>query len=264
MGRSEFDNSSEKTYRDIKSLLFSLFFLAIGFLAVWFSKNYIPLDNNAIYIFLLLAPSIIYLIFSGRIAEIKGGGVIEAKFISIAEQSLLISDDPIPDNYASNVRKQGMNYLEEIIPRLDNSKPIFLIIVVFNEPNVVNYSLKDSLDYIIKLDRFKTFRFVIFVDSNEKLLAFAPKYAILQLLTNPCLGNDFINIMNEGSINKLINYPFVKRDAIRHPTSYLKALEEMIDKEIDALAIVDDKYKPKGIIEREEIISKLLFGLAKK
>jgi len=259
MEENDFNNKKNK---EIIFFLFSLFFLAMGFIIVWFSKKYIPLDNNAVYIFLFLAPAIFYLLFSGRIIELKGGG-FEARFKSIAEHSFQIPNDPIPENYVVNVIKKGPDYLEEIIPKLSDSKVIFLTIVVFDEPYKVTYSLGDMLGYIKKLSNYKGFRFVVFVDSDEKLLAFVPKNAMHQLLETPNLGNYLIDDINKGYKEELLKYPYFGKNAIKLPTTYLKALKEMIDGEVDALVIVDDNNKPRRIIERNEILGKILLDLGK-
>jgi len=118
MDRSAFGILKE-IIRACKAPFFSLFFLAMGLLIIWFSKRYIPIENNIAYILLFLAPAIFYLLFSGRVTELKGGG-FEARFKSIAEHSFRIPNDPIPDEYVLNVEKRGMDYLEDIYTQLLN------------------------------------------------------------------------------------------------------------------------------------------------
>jgi hypothetical protein len=259
---------SKEKIRAIMLLLFSFFFLAIGFLIVWFSKKYIPIENNIVYIFLFLTPAIFYLLFSGRVTELKGGG-FEARFKSIAEHSFHIPNDPIPNDYVLNVEKRGMDYLEDIYPQLLDSKSIFLTIVVFDNPNYPNpnpfgrYLLGDMLGYIEKLSNHKGFRFIVFVDSNKKLLAFVPKDAMHQLLATDNLATNLINDINNGEKGNLLKYPHFKKNSIYLPTTYLKALKEMKEREVSVLAIVDNNNQPRRIIERDEILGKIILDLAK-
>jgi len=119
------------------------------------------------------------------------------------------------------------------------------------------------LGYIKKLSNHNGFRFVVFVDSNKKLLAFVHKDAMHQLLATDKLANYLMNDINNGEKEKFLEYPYFKKTSIHLPTTYLEALKEMIEQEVSVLAIVDDNNQPKRIIELDEIIGKIILDLAK-
>jgi predicted transcriptional regulator len=68
--------------------------------------------------------------------------------------------------------------------------------------------------------------------------------------------------INNGEKENLLKYPHFKKNSINLPTTYLKALEEMIERNINVLAIVDDNNQPRRIIERDEILGKIILDLA--
>ena len=63
------------TMKDIGAVIMSLFFIVFGFWAIWFSKKYLQVEDNTLFVILLLAPIITYAILSGRLSEFKAGGL---------------------------------------------------------------------------------------------------------------------------------------------------------------------------------------------
>jgi hypothetical protein len=62
--------------------LLSVIFLAFGLCTFWFARAVLHAQGDAVLICLLLMPVVVYMIFSGRMTEIRAGG-FEASFAEL-------------------------------------------------------------------------------------------------------------------------------------------------------------------------------------
>jgi CBS domain-containing protein len=245
----------------VVSVVISVLFLALGFLAVLLSKELLKLESEVSLVFLLLAPIIIYLIFSGRLTEFRAGG-LEAKFVSIANMSVELSSETIEPsvNEMEIVAKGGARELQRQLQRLDESKPIILTLTLGKEGY---YNQEVWLRYMEALSQYRNFKFVVVLDQENDFLAYIPAWAMLQILKMGALGYEFVWIINEGKIRELRQYPGVVTKTISTKSTNLEALREMTDQNLEALVVIDEKRKLKGIVEREQVLSKLLLGMGR-
>ena len=115
-------------HRERRAIIIALIFLLLGILAVWLAKQFLDIEGDAIFVTILLVPTLVYLIVSGRLTELKTPGGLEAKFAGIADQSV----EPISETIESSVRdmeimvKGGVRELQKQTRRLDESRPIIL------------------------------------------------------------------------------------------------------------------------------------------
>jgi len=258
--------AKEKGFRrEVHSIISTIFFLTLGFLIIWFSKNYFPLDNNVADSILLLLPIFIYMLFSGRITELKAPGGLEAKFLAISEKSLDIPDSEAIKNFDSPldlsdptiIDKESTQDLYNKIYFLDKSKPIFLTLKLRK-----NYSGKASETYIKTLSKFRTFKFIVLLREDERYLAFMKKDDLLSIILTNEIDNLVSAIAYESLEQLLGRFPF-NSNKIKSPTTNIKALQEMTTNNVDAIAIVDENDKLHGVVEREDILNKVVLALIK-
>src|SRR5688572_1825531 len=119
---------------DLKAIAASTLFLALGLLVIWFTKDRLKItsDSDAIFISLLLIPVVVFLIFSGRLRELKAPGGLEAKFADEARRSVDIAAETIEASVEDMqiVAKGGMQELKKRAPSLDESKPSVLALTL--------------------------------------------------------------------------------------------------------------------------------------
>lgn len=251
----------QSLYREAIALLVSVFFLALGVLAVGVSKEFLKLEGDAIFVSLLLMPIIVYMIFSGRLKELRAGG-LEAKFVDVAGQSVELASETIEASMSDMeyVRKAGERELSRRMRDLDESKPIILALTLGRERY---YNREVWAKYMQTLSQFRSFKFVVILDQENKFVAYMPDWAISQILKMEARGDEFVRIINEGNIQKLQRYPEVVNRSISTKATNINALREMTAQNLEALIVIDEDRKLKGVVEREQILSKLLLSMAR-
>ena len=249
--------SSKRVTTDI---IASVLIICAGFFAAWFSKTFLKIESDAVYIAVLLLPIIAYVIFSGRLKELKAGG-LEASFVTVAEQSVEIASETIEPSTGEMevVAKEGIRELEKRKKYMDESKPIVLTLTL-GRPG---YNREVMLQYLEVLSRYRNFKFVVILNATNNFVAYIPSWAVMQILRLTNLGYEFVDIISQGNIGELRRYPGVVTKTISTKTTNLDALREMTSHNLEALVVTDENMNLKGVVEREQIISKLLLGIAK-
>lgn len=243
--------------KDVIAVLMSLFFIVFGFGAIWFSKNRLGLQDDTLFIILLLAPIISYAIFSGRLSEFKAGG-LEAKFVDIAKESVDIESEKVEVEDTQVIQKGSVRGFTDRLKDIDKSKPIILTLY-FDRGGY--YDRRALLEYLDELFNYPSFKFAV-VLRDDYFVAYIRPWEIRELLNSPGLGDEFVETINVSDERKLKKYPGVVVKAISTQTSNLEALREMTSRNLDSLVVVDKDNKFKGVVEREQILSKLFIGMA--
>jgi CBS domain-containing protein len=247
--------------KETSAILLSVFFLILGFSTLWFSQRYLKLEGEVVFVFLLLMPILVYAILSGRLGELKAGG-LEAKFVDVAKQSIELGSETIEPSVRDmeTVAKGGARHLERTLRRLNESKPI---VITLNLGRQGYYDRAVLIQYFEALSQYRNFKFAVILDEDNRFVAYMPSWAMLQLLRIQDLGNRFVQLINSGEKFEVIQYPGVITSTISTRTTNLEALKQMTERNIEALVVIDDDRKLRGVVEREQILSKLLIGLAK-
>lgn len=82
-----------------------------------------------------------------------------------------------------------------------------------------------------------------------------------RLIQNHQLAHEFLRIVEEGNQGEMFRYPGILRNVISPEETNAGALAAMDQYGLDALAVVGDDRRVKGIVEREHLMSKLLLSL---
>ena len=176
--------------RERHAIIISLVFLLTGFIILWITKSLIKIEGEAALISLLLIPMFIYVIVSGKIKEFKGPGGLGATFFETASQSVRIATEKIEPSIAEMqvVEKEGILALERKRQELNEAYPTIMTLTLgkINDPN--HYDSRDVLRYLEFLSQFRNFKFVVFIDSNSRFVAYMPHWALKGLLNNSNLG----------------------------------------------------------------------------
>jgi len=248
--------------QEIRAIVTSILFLALGFLVLWVAKSIMKIEGDAVFISLLFIPILVYVIISGKIEELKGPGGLEAKFAKAANETITAASEEVRLSMEDMqiVLKESMSLLEKKRRELNEAQPIAMIM----ELGKRNYYGREAvLGYLEMLSQFRNFKFVVFVDNNKRFVAYMPSWAVKGLLSKPELGNAFISAVNEGIATDLFQYPGIVRETIRTCTTNVEALREMMRQNLEALVVTDENNQLTGIVEREQILSRMMLSLAK-
>jgi predicted transcriptional regulator len=116
-----------------------------------------------------------------------------------------------------------------------------------------------------KLSRYKSFKFVVFVDVQHRVSGYMPSWAARRVLGNPTDGDKLLGIINDtGRHHELSRQAYVETKPLRLNDSRAVALRKMIDQNLDALVVVDDKMQLAGVAERERLIVRILLSIVEK
>jgi signal-transduction protein with cAMP-binding, CBS, and nucleotidyltransferase domain len=248
--------------KDIKAIGISLLFLIIGFAAIWFVKAYIKIEDNALFVSVLLVPILIFSIVSGRLKGFKAPGGLEANFIEAAKESITIAAEKIEPsvNDMQVIAKSAVSALDQKKQEINDSKPIVMTMILGKADY---YDRSAVLDYIEMLSRFRNFKFIVFLDQNNHFVAYMASWSLEGLLKKTELGNEFINIINGGRVLDLLSFPGVIRKTVSTQSTNAEALQEMTKQNLEALVAVDEAQNLKGVVEREQVLSRMILALTK-
>jgi hypothetical protein len=244
--------------REARAIGLSLLFLTAGFLVVWLTKSVVGIDGDVIFVSLLLIPVLVYLVLSGRLEELRGPGGLEARFTRVAQESVTIAKQAIaPSIQAMDmVRKAGLEELTRLRAEIDESRPTVMTI----ELGRGHYTSDAVTGYLDFLSQFRNFKFVVFLDQAGSFVAYMPQWAVRGMLSKPELKSGFIDAINRNARDDLRRYPGLIQDAISSDATNAEALREMERLNLEALLVVDGNT-PRGVVEREQILSRMMLAL---
>lgn len=254
---------------EVRALLISIIFLILGFLIIWIFRSLLKLQQDAVLIAILLVPVLIYLILSGKVLEINAGGV-SAKF-KVAADEPVFSKDKFG---ANSIEARGIEITEKLNPRelprilqsMGNSMFITLTVKIGKGQNF--YRAGAIWEYLHELANLQPFIFLVILDSNDKVFAYLTNWHAIRILERerpydeefPQDKDRFVNAINLGRENVLQGYGLITI-TLKTTDTNIFALEKMTELNMDALIVTDEDGKLKGVVERGQILSKLLLSL---
>jgi CBS domain-containing protein len=247
--------------KEATGILVSILFLALGFLAVWLMQSMHVAAGDAVFVSLLLIPIIVYVIFTGRLGEIKTPGGLEAKFVNMAQQpaaEIASERVAVVDEEMKVVTKSGPQELERLESLLNESKRIVLTLLLARR----HYDREDAELYLERFLRYRNFTFVAFLDKKDRLVAYISSWAMFRILKGD-QGDRFIQLINDGNVLELVDFPGVMTHTVSTNDSNIEALNKLTANNLDAIPVIDEARKLKGVVEREQILGKLMLAMAR-
>jgi hypothetical protein len=245
--------------REIATVLVTLSLVSGGLAVVWFAKSVAGLEGEGVLVALLVIPLVVYAVASGRLEELRGGG-IEARFARVAAATVTPESTQLPVEAMYGVEKANPRELPAVLDRLaDETAPTGLTIVVGKD----RYTRDALRNYLAALGQLRTFKFVVFVDLEGRFEAYMPYWLLDRLLEGP-RGGEFVRALNEGLIGTIRRYPGVVRDAITTKHTNEHALREMERQGLEAIVVVDEERRVVGVVEREKVLSTMLLALSEQ
>jgi hypothetical protein len=259
---------THKDGQERRAIIFSTTFLVAGLLVVWLAKAVIKIEGDAIFISLLLLPFLVYMVLAGKLEEFKAPGGLEARFAKVAEESVAPADQSIAPSVQdlAIVEKRGLDELHALRRRVDESKPTVMTMVLGGNhghdthTREYIYAPGAVAAYLDLLSQLRNFKLVLFLDERGNFVAYMPQWSLRAILARPQLGYEFIDVVNHGERDELLRYPGIIAKTISSASTNAEALRRMEEHNLEALIVVDDG-RPKGVVEREQILSRMILAL---
>jgi CBS domain-containing protein len=249
-----------RDHREMRAVSLSLLLVVSGVAILWAAKEIAGVEGSAVFVALLLIPLISYLMLSDRLRlkELRAAG-IEAKFADVAESAVTPHSEPIPVEEMFVVEKADPADLKQVLDEYDSSEPIVMTVPIDGRHT---YNRRALLEYLSTLGHLRTFKFVVFVDGDGVFVGYAPNWLVQGLLERGGLAKEFVRRLNSGRTKSLRAYPGIVSEAITTSHTNAHALREMDRLNLEALVVVNDEKRVAGIVERDQVLSKMLLALA--
>ncbi len=248
---------------EVRTLLIAVLYLALGLGTVWVSKRFLGLDSDVLFAVILLAPITMHLMLSGRLGKLKAPGGLEVDFVSVSQapvEAVFDTIEPSEDDVIY-VAKGGFEALQEQLPHPNERRPLILTLTLGREGF---YDVSIWRRYMKALCKYANFKFVVILDRDSRVVAYAPATLILEILRDEHLGYGLVNAINEGRADILTRFPGVLTNALSSGSTNLDALQRMTEECADAILVLDRDRKLRGLVEREQILGKLMLAIAQQ
>lgn len=251
--------------KDLRAIIGTIFFVTITLLIFYLLKNVLKIEGDFTYVSLTILPVLIYAILADKIKSFKAGE-IEATFKEMTNKSVKVSDGVIksvPQAEFSAVTKGSSSLLDRQVEELNTlqSKNKIILTLELGGHRMIYH--KTALEkYVVKLSMFSTFQFAVIQNNEQEVYAFIPKDRLIEILRNDSMSADFVNAINSNDKSYLDTLSGLIKNKVTENTRNIDALKEMDKEGLNQLIVVDKYGKLKGIVEREDLLSKLLIALA--
>lgn len=243
---------------DAAALAFSVvvFGLAVG--VAWLFKQYRITDSAGLIVVIVL-PFVAYGIASGFVAKVSLPGGFAAEFRQIAAAKIsptLIGE--VTDVLV--VEKQSISSIPAFRDRVQPGKPIAISLQL----GLRDYYNGDAIiEYLRTFQTLDPDLTVIFVENATGVfVASANANSVLAAVQVREFQQDFLGALENADQAALSRLVALTTATVTAATTNAEALQRMTDDGVDAIIKVDEAGKAKGLVRRDEILSRLMLTLA--
>ncbi len=233
--------------------------LLLGFLVALFTRFIGRIQSDAVLLFLIVAPLFLLLVATERINLLKAPGGLE---LSFAERVVQIRNDPANQAVVLEVAEAapiGPGLPPQSVSRLTMS-------IQFGRGDYQRQWLIDNL--APGQSQYVNLRYVVFVDEDNRFIAFMPIASFINLLQLDDEGARLERVINQGRRLELLRFPGVIQsglvatgpDTDDLPTNG-DVLRIMLQHNLPAVAVIGPDGRLIGLVERDQIVSDLLLDL---
>jgi hypothetical protein len=131
------------------------------------------------------------------------------------------------------------------------------------------YNASDIAEYLNTLTKHHFFRYVIFLNSDDKLFGMVEARSLLSVLNTPNSGlslNDFVDAVNRGNGQTLAQLPgFVSAsNAVTGKSDKRDVLTRMENSRLDWLPVVDEQRHLVGIVDRSRLTASMILDVTNR
>lgn len=248
--------------------------LGVGVLILWAITRFINQTDttvgDVVLVLLLVMPILIYAIISGKLTELKGPGGVEAKFAAVATTPVAgtASHDSVSiDELLTVSANTGREQLGKRLQTFTEVQPIVMTITL----GVDSYKtgsdeehLKSLRAYVAQLSRSRNFALVAFLDASNDFVAYMPSWVVKNRLDDEDRARELFSVIKEANQEKLLAYPGAVREKISPASTNDEALHKMVASNLDVIVVVDENNRLKGVVEREQVLTRMVLALTPK
>jgi hypothetical protein len=246
----------EDSRRALGALAAATFFLFLGLGVVWFARKVAQVEDGAVLASFVIVPALLYVVLRGDLAELKGPGGWVASFVRVARTEVSATGNTlVTSEDVQIIEKKTFEELATQAPRLKSDQPVLMTMALANA-----YTAADVLGYLETLSRFPRFRLVALVDGSGKFLGCMSPPELTGIMRS-ALGPSFLEAIKDGDMQEVFRYPGTLREVMLTTETNTEALSRMTSLKLDSVAIVDERHQLLGVVEREQLVSKLILSL---
>ncbi|WP_031434000.1 CBS domain-containing protein [Methylomarinum vadi] len=202
------------------------------------------------WIAIALAPTVIWLLSSGQLAELSGFGVAFKLREAVARPfSLKVHGSKITPEVLPTDEKAGLaaipGFIENRIPAMT---------LQLNRRNY--YDRAALMEYLRRLTQHDFFRFVVFVDQTGKFKALIHAKSFYQQLRAHQL--DIVTMLESANLSPLKD---LISSSISSDSNKREVLEKMAHENLSELPVTDEDGHFTGIIELDKLTSSIVLDL---
>jgi CBS domain len=230
--------------------------VVVGVALLAFVAKVLDLGNGAILVIAFLGPLLAYLIVTGQLSEFGAGGV-SVKFREAARAPVDASVQLVTAEETQAIAKLGAEEIKRI-DTLDPEAPVVLTLTL--RPRSGEYVFDALRQYISQLQRHPRFRFVVFLDHGDRVVGYVRGEVLARQLETRTTAKPFLEAVNSG---RLPRDRSVHTEFLTPETTTEEALSRMTTLRLDAMLMRDDQRRLTGIVERVDVLVRLMLAAAR-
>jgi hypothetical protein len=245
------------------AIAFAIGWLALAFVIVGLAELFDKIDGpvlieGAVLIALMMLPPAVYFVASGKLIKLKVPGV-DLKFAEKAGETVRPVAELIAYNDPQIVAREGVRKLLAQVRGINQARPVVMTMTIGGK---VHYTVQDVKRYIDVLSQLRSFKLVVFLDSDKRVVAYVEACALKELVeqTETEFAGEFVKFINSGQKDDVADNPNVAKKTISASSTNIEALREMQAQNLEAL-VVDEQTMLCGVIEREQVLTSIMLSL---
>jgi CBS domain-containing protein len=242
----------------VVAVVWVAFAFAVVGLAKWaFGHQQNPIQiGGSVLIALMLLPLGVYLVATGKLLEFNVAGA-KAKFA--AKEKIKLTPDTITYDDPQIVAREGgvRKLLARKAQEKDQSRPVVMTMTIGGKI----YTRPDIRSLLDVLTQLRSFKLVVFLDRNKRVVAYMEAWALKELVEQDELAAEFVQFINSGPESGIDNFSVAKK-TISTTSTNIEALRDMQEQNLEALVVVDDQKMLRGVVQREQVLSSIMLSLA--
>jgi CBS domain len=238
------------------ALIIGACLLLLGLVLVAFVAKVLDLSDGALLAIVFLFPLIAYLIMTRQLSELGAGG-LTAKFRDAAGKPLAGSVQRITVEDTQMIEKLGHEEFVRI-QALERERPVVLSLVLGARGD--RYRTDALRQYVNVLSEFPRFEFVVFLDAQERAIAYLPSDAVNLILQTNTTAKTLIDPVNEGHLPGLAA---LQNEFLAVEMRVEDALRLMTRLRLETIPVRDDDRRLLGIAERTDLLCRFLLEVTR-
>jgi hypothetical protein len=233
------------------------FFLLLGLGVVWFARKVADVHDGAVLASFVVVPALLYVVLRGDLAELRGPGGWQATFVRVARSQVSAAGEKL-DVYedVQVIEKETMAGLSNRVVALAADQPVLMTMTLGRL-----YTDADVRGYLGTLGQFPRFRLVALLKEGGRFVGCISPAELAGLMRTAALSVGFLNAIAGGNEAEVFRYPGVLRKVLPATATNADALSSMTVHNLGAIAVVDEERRLRGVVEREQLMSRLLLSL---